>query len=199
MRPSTLKKQKKIIETATTLFFEHGYSQTSLDQIIEQCGGSKQTLYRYFGDKKGILVEVITHCTEEIEAAFQFDSASDTPLEEKLNQFGYEYLKALCSPKLLNVYRIIIAESRHDKELATFFLSRGPQHMHHLLVDYLQSQVNQGRLKLEDTNMACSQFLGALKGDFFHEALVGIDIPDEQNMKQHVAEAVKIFLRGSVA
>ncbi len=57
MRPSTLKKQQKIIEVATKLFFEQGYPETSMDQIIEQCGGSKQTLYRYFGDKKGILVE----------------------------------------------------------------------------------------------------------------------------------------------
>ncbi|MCW8327617.1 TetR/AcrR family transcriptional regulator [Photobacterium sp. SDRW27] len=199
MRPSTLKKQKKIIETATKLFFEQGYSETSLDQIIEQCGGSKQTLYRYFGDKKGILVEVITHCTEEMEAAFQFDSTSEISLEEKLNQFGYEYLKALCSPELLNMYRIIVTESRHDKELAEYFLSRGPQHMHHLLVDYLQSQVEQGKLKIEDPKAACSQLLGALKGDYFHEALVGIDTPPEQEMKQHVTYAVKCFLHGYVA
>lgn len=196
MRPSTLKKQKKIIEVATKLFFEQGYSETSLDQIIEQCGGSKQTLYRYFGDKKGILVEVITHCTEEMEAAFQFDSDDELPLEDVLTQFGFEYIKALCSPELLNMYRIMVAESRHDKELAKFFLSRGPQRMLLLLVDYMNSQAEQGKLKLEDPKVASIQLLGLLKGDYFHEALVGMDIPTEQEMKLHAAQAVKCFLQG---
>nr|WP_240775447.1 TetR/AcrR family transcriptional regulator [Photobacterium damselae] len=53
MRASTVEKKKKIIEVATELFIEHGYKDTSLDQIVAVCGGSKQTLYRYFGNKEG--------------------------------------------------------------------------------------------------------------------------------------------------
>jgi len=196
MRPSTLKKKQKIIEVATKLFFEQGYPETSMDQIIEQCGGSKQTLYRYFGDKKGILVEVITQCTEEMEAVFQFEPDSDTPLEEQLTQFGYEYIKALCSPELLNMYRVISAESRHDKELAALFLSRGPHRIHDLLIDFLLSQVKQEKLKLDDPKFACTQLLSMLRGDYFQEALVGMDIPTDQEMKQYATQAVKCFLYG---
>lgn len=196
MRPSTLIKRQNIIAVATKLFFEKGYPETSLDQIIEQCGGSKQTLYRYFGDKKGILVEVITQCTEEMEAVFQFESDCDIPLVEQLSQFGREYIKTLCAPEFLNMYRIVVAESRHDKELAEFFLARGPQHFRHILIAFLLSQVEQGKLKLDDPELASIQLLGLLKGDYFQEALVGIAPPTEQEIKQYADQAVKCFLQG---
>ncbi|MEF1243490.1 TetR/AcrR family transcriptional regulator, partial [Vibrio campbellii] len=51
MRASTEKKRTRIIEVATELFIEQGYKDTSLDQIVAICGGSKQTLYRYFSNK----------------------------------------------------------------------------------------------------------------------------------------------------
>jgi TetR/AcrR family transcriptional repressor of mexJK operon len=199
MRPSTLKKRQKIIAVATKLFFEQGYPETSLDQIIEQCGGSKQTLYRYFGDKKGILVEVITQCTGEMETVFQFESDGDTALAEQLTQFGHEYIKMLCSPELLSMYRIVVAESRHDKALAEFFLSRGPHRFRNLLIDFLQSQVELGILELDSPELASTQLLSLLKGDHFLEALVDINTPTEQEMKQYATQAVKFFLYGCAA
>ena len=59
MRASTEKKRTRIIEVATELFIEQGYKDTSLDQIVAICGGSKQTLYRYFSNKEGLFVEVL--------------------------------------------------------------------------------------------------------------------------------------------
>ncbi|TOP12200.1 transcriptional regulator, partial [Vibrio parahaemolyticus] len=41
MRISTEKKRIRIIEVATDLFIEQGYKDTSLDQIVAICGGSK--------------------------------------------------------------------------------------------------------------------------------------------------------------
>ncbi len=199
MRPSTQKKRQNIIAVATKLFFEQGYPETSLDQIIEQCGGSKQTLYRYFGDKKGILVEVVTQCTEEMETVFQFETDNEIPLAEQLTQFGYEYINTLCSTELLSMYRIVVAESRHDKTLAEFFLSRGPQRFQHLLVDFLQFQVDQGRLRLDSPQLAATQLLGLIKGDYFLEALVGMPTPSEQEMKQYASKAVTCFLEGCAA
>lgn len=199
MRPSTLIKRQNIIAVATKLFFEQGYPETSLDQIIEQCGGSKQTLYRYFGDKKGILVEVITQCTEEMEAVFQFKTDCEIPLVEQLTLFGREYIKTICMQEFINMFRIVVAESRHDKELAEFFLARGPQHYRYILSDFLLSQVDQGKLNLGDSKLACSQLLGLLKGDYFHDALVGITIPSEQEIKQYADQAVKCFLQGCSA
>ncbi|WP_019614368.1 TetR/AcrR family transcriptional regulator [Psychromonas ossibalaenae] len=196
MRPSTLLKRQKIIAAATQLFFKQGYPETSLDQIIEQCGGSKQTLYRYFGDKKGILNEVITQGTEEMKSVFQFQNDSDIPLTKQLNEFGYLYIKTLCSPQLLNMYRIVITESRRDQELAEFFLSRGPQHFHHLLTEFLLQQAEQGKLHINNASLAATRLLGLLRGDFFQQAMLGMPSPSEQEMHKSAQQAVKFFLQG---
>ncbi|MCG9730411.1 TetR/AcrR family transcriptional regulator [Shewanella sp. Isolate13] len=197
MRPSTLKKQQKIIDVATQLFFEQGYAETSLDQIIEVCGGSKQTLYSYFGCKRGILIQVVTRCTEQVGSVFQFYAEAD--LTEQLNQFGYEYLKALCSKQIIDIYRIIVTESRRDKELVDFFLSRGPHRFYQLLSDYLQVQATQGKLNIENPAQASSQLIGLLRGDYYQDVVLGLGVPSEEEIKQYSSQAIKIFLQGCKA
>ncbi len=196
MRPSTLKKQQKIIEVATKLFFEQGYSETSLDQIIELCGGSKQTLYSYFGCKRGILIQVITHCTEEVGNAFQFDTESDYSLSEQLSLFGYEYLKALCSQPIIDMYRIIVTEARRDRELVEFFLSRGPHRFYDRLSEFLRSQAQQGKIILEDPALTSAQLMGLLRGNYFQDVVLGMDIPTDEEMRQYSVQAVRCFLQG---
>ena len=196
MRPSTLKKQQKIIEVATKLFFEQGYAETSLDQIIDLCGGSKQTLYSYFGCKRGILIQVITSCTEEVGNVFQFDTESDSSLSEQLTLFGYDYLRALCSQPIIDMYRIIVAEARRDKELVEFFLSRGPHRFYSRLSEFLQSQALQRKIALEDPALASSQLMGLLRGNYFQDIVLGMDIPTDEELKQYSFQAVRCFLEG---
>ena len=194
MRPSTLKKQEKIIDVATQLFFEQGYAETTLDQIIEVCGGSKQTLYSYFGCKRGILIQVITHCTEQVGSAFQFDDKAD--LQAQLNQFGYEYLKALCSQQITDIYRIIVTESRRDKELVDIFLSRGPHRFYQVLSDFLQQQAAQGKLNIDNPTQTSNQLIGLLRGDYFQNMVLGLGVPSEEEIKLYSAQAIKTFLQG---
>ena len=194
MRPSTLKKQQKILDVATQLFFEQGYAETSLDQIIEVCGGSKQTLYSYFGCKRGILIQVVTRCTEQVGHAFQFDTEAD--LGKQLNQFGYEYLKALCSQQIIDIYRIIVTESRRDKELVDFFLSRGPHRFYQILSDFLKLQSSLGKLNIENPDQATSQLIGLLRGDYYQDVVLGLGVPSDAEIRQYSAKAIQIFLQG---
>jgi len=57
----TLRERKKekarseLIECAISLFREKGFTETSIEEIIEKAEISKGTLYNYFPDKEGIL------------------------------------------------------------------------------------------------------------------------------------------------
>ncbi len=48
-----------ILERSRELFFKHGYSRLSMDQLAEDLGISKATLYRYFPDKESLLRAVM--------------------------------------------------------------------------------------------------------------------------------------------
>ncbi len=196
MRPSTKQKQQRILEVASQLFFEQGFTQTSLDQVIERCGGSKQTLYRYFGDKQGLLNAVVGHSIEQFSMAFQFRSNSREPLSQQLIHFGIAYLGTILSPRVLDTYRIIMAESRHHPALAQFYLQQGPNSVIRHLVAFLEQQIAQGQLRCDDPAQASQHLLSLLKGEYHQEALLGIEIPDERMIRHSVEQAVACFLHG---
>jgi TetR/AcrR family transcriptional regulator, cholesterol catabolism regulator len=50
----------RIVDTAATLFDEHGYHSTSMEDIAERVGLAKPTLYYYFRSKDEILFEIHT-------------------------------------------------------------------------------------------------------------------------------------------
>lgn len=196
VRPSTRLKQQKIVEIASQLFIEQGFTQTSLDQIIEKCGGSKQTIYSYFGDKRGLLLAVISYCIERVGVVFTFKPELNKGLEQDLNQFGCDYISTILSPALLNIYRIIMTESQHDRELAEFYLTHGPNSVTNHLTLFLQYHMEQGNLKLADAHIACNQLISLLKGNHQQQALLGINIPTSKEITIHAKQAIECFLYG---
>jgi len=52
----TLNVRERIIKTASILFYENGYTQTGINQIIEEANIAKTSLYYYFESKEDIAV-----------------------------------------------------------------------------------------------------------------------------------------------
>ncbi|MEF1341800.1 TetR/AcrR family transcriptional regulator, partial [Vibrio rotiferianus] len=140
MRASTEKKRTRIIEVATELFIEQGYKDTSLDQIVAICGGSKQTLYRYFSNKEGLFVEVLAHNTKiSLESVFQLADKQNEPLRETLEDFAKKYLRGICSNPILSLYRIISADFNKHDSVPNQFWQTGPQRIHQYLIEFLKT------------------------------------------------------------
>ena len=197
MRPSTKAKQEKLLETAAELFFEQGYEGTSLDQLIERCGGSKQTLYRYFGDKRGLLKAVVARFTEQIWPVFEFRSDSGTPLRAQLVEFACNYRAMLCSPRLIRLFRLVTSRANRDPELVAFFLERTVRYSQQTLAEYLQRVTELGLVRLPDPELASDQFLGAIRGRDFMEALLGDYREDEARCRRQAEYAVDCLLRSA--
>jgi len=51
--------RERIIETASRLFYFNGYNQTGINQIIEEAGVAKASLYQHFRSKEDIAVEYL--------------------------------------------------------------------------------------------------------------------------------------------
>lgn len=49
----------KILETATDLFHTRGINSTGVDTIVAVAGTTKMTLYKYFGSKEDLILEVL--------------------------------------------------------------------------------------------------------------------------------------------
>ncbi|WP_193164271.1 TetR/AcrR family transcriptional regulator [Microbulbifer hainanensis] len=196
MRPSTKAKQENLLDNAADLFFELGYEGTSLDQLIERCGGSKQTLYRYFGDKRGLLKAVVARFTEQIRPVFEFRLETGAPPRAQMVDFACKYRTIICSPELTRLFRLVISRANHDPELVSFFLDRTARYAQQSLMDYLTNLSRNGEIELTDIVLASDQFLGAIRGRGFIEALF-IGYEEEASLCRRQAEyAVDRLLRG---
>mgnify|MGYP006392031535 CR=1 FL=1 len=57
------RKHRAIMEAATTVFLRSGYLGTSMDEIAALAEVSKQTVYKHFGSKEQLFVELVTSMT----------------------------------------------------------------------------------------------------------------------------------------
>jgi len=195
VRPSSLKKRQRYLSVATELFLEQGYNGTGLDQVIERCGGSKLTIYSYFGDKKGLLKAVVTELTEQVHGLFSFKVVEGETLKSQLMIFAQRYLQFVYLPNTLKLYRLVMSQIKNDPELVDYFLERGASHSKKALQAFLQEQKSLGLLDIDDVFIVCEQLLGALKGNRHIEALFTDNIPNEKEMNHNAEYAVNAFLR----
>ncbi|SDK00170.1 DNA-binding transcriptional regulator, AcrR family [Ferrimonas sediminum] len=195
MRPSSLKKKQNYLDVATELFLEQGFDATGLDQLIERCGGSKLTLYNYFGDKRGLLKEVVTRLTGELQTMLALDSDRNHSTEQQLQHFCRSYTAFVYHPKTMGLFRLMIAQSKQDSELIEYFLDRGPRRALAILEQLLVQLVADGQLQLTDPHNSAEQLLGALRGSRYFEALLTPQPSDSAQLQRYADRVVDTFLR----
>ena len=59
-------RKQEIIDTANRLFSKKGYSQCSINDILNEIGIAKGTFYHYFRSKEDVLDAVIGSITREV-------------------------------------------------------------------------------------------------------------------------------------
>ena len=60
--------RSKIVTAAWELFYEHGYDNTTVDDIVERSGTSKGSFYHYFAGKDALLSSLSTLFDEKYQA-----------------------------------------------------------------------------------------------------------------------------------
>ena len=53
-----------LLISANELFLERGYDAVSLDDIVNHAGGSKASIYKYFGNKDGLFTAICDYRSE---------------------------------------------------------------------------------------------------------------------------------------
>lgn len=115
-RPRTFD-EAEVLEGAVQLFREQGFEGTSVPLIIERLGICRQSLYKAFGDKRGLYLRALERWGErEIDAKLTLLGADGSPLENVRTVVrGWAALATTCpSEGCLTITAII--ENRDDAE-----------------------------------------------------------------------------------
>jgi AcrR family transcriptional regulator len=87
-------RREEILAAALEEFGEHGLHGTSTDSIARRAGVSQPYLFRLFGTKKQLYVDVVRRCLRETLELFQEASAGKRG-EEALDAIGEAYVALL--------------------------------------------------------------------------------------------------------
>ena len=186
-------KRAAILGAATDLFLSEGYGGASLVKVARDAGVSTATLFKRFPTKADLFNAIVSEywAIENQEAATP--EAGD-PLEG-LTAIGRDYVALLTRPRMVSLFRLVIAEAPHFPELANTHFALGKLPYFESVRAYLQAEQAAGTMSIADPQMATTQFLGMVSNYAFWPRLLLPDwSPTDAATRQAIDEAVATML-----
>ncbi|MBB3169197.1 TetR/AcrR family transcriptional regulator [Simiduia aestuariiviva] len=187
-------KRQQIIRAASHLFTEQGYLSTSMDQVAEAAGVSKQTVYSHFGAKD----DLFRFCVEDrcIANAMNDEVLNDkAPLRDVLVRFAQHFQELIQSREAVQLCRLCAANAEIHPEISQMFFAAGPAQVELTLQRFLARKVTQGELCCDDVAMAADQLLSLMKTNDHFRALIGLPAQStESELQRYIERSVDMFL-----
>lgn len=189
-------RRQEILLVAADLIGRDGYGATSLDAIVEAAGCSKSTIYKLFGNKKGLLEALTEDITEGLATVLYKLELAQLDIEELLTVYAEQALTLILSEKHIAVVKAIITETWQFPELGTGYYRLGPYAAQHELATYLGKAATAGQLHIKDPEAAAVRFFGLLLWDLMMPMIVGAKpFLTEAQIKTHAANTVTSFMQ----
>lgn len=98
-----------LLATARQALAQHGYADTSMDELTAQAGLTRGALYHHFGDKKGLLAAVVAQIDDEMDMRLQaLSNQADDAWQGFLSRC-HAYLEMALEPE---IQRIVLRDAR---------------------------------------------------------------------------------------
>ncbi|WP_103339064.1 TetR/AcrR family transcriptional regulator [Amycolatopsis sp. CA-126428] len=182
-------KRALIVTAATALFLELGYDRTSLARIAERSGVSRATLFKQFPTKAALFDAIVT---ESWSTAGEQEPPPAGNVVDGLGTIGRRYAELLGRARMTDLFRIVIAELPRFPELAHAQFSQGKMPYFESVRSYLLAEQEAGTVRIEDVDLAATQFLGMISNYVFWPTLL---VPGWEVGAERVAEVVDEAVR----
>jgi TetR/AcrR family transcriptional regulator, mexJK operon transcriptional repressor len=189
------KRRDRIVRMAAPLFLKKGYDNVSIDEIIGVVGGSKATIYAWFGGKEGLFEAVVRQKCSDVVLAIHVDTAGS--LEAQLIEIGQSFLAMVLSPPILEFHRLMVSIGRTFPEIGRLFFQTGPASAYNIVATWIAKQQKDGRIGEGDPYRLAVLFLDMLIGEHQLGWLTSVPRAARRDkIDETVQIAVKVFLRG---
>ena len=189
-----------VLDAARELFLTRGYVGTSTDELAARAKVSKATLYKHFGDKGALFIELLTgdmSGADDLVADLAEAVPGSEDLTADLQAFARAYLVAVMQPHLLRLRRLVIAEAERFPGLAAAWHRQGPEQAYALFAGWFTTLDQRGLLRVEDPAMAAQHFNWLVLSTPLNEAMsrpTHDDPPDPRTLHPYADHGVRAFL-----
>lgn len=182
-QPSFSPRQNEVLEQALRLLVEGGDRALTTASIARAANCSKESLYKWFGDRDGLLtamvrwqaskVRVVPVAREKLDAKSLFSS---------LEHFARDWLLVLSGPTSIALNRLAVSHTASGKSaLGDIVLANGPVAMAKRLKPILEIGQEAKLLAFDNINEAFRAFFGLVVRDMQIRLLLGdrLELTDE--------------------
>ncbi|MCD2443136.1 TetR/AcrR family transcriptional regulator [Agromyces sp. SYSU K20354] len=193
------RKHRAILAAAEEMFLAGGYLGTNMDELAARSRVSKQTVYKHFGSKEALFVELVTSMTDAAGDRVHHDIADPADgddLVEFLEAYADRQLDVVMTPKLLQLRRLVIGEVGRFPDLAEALYEHGPKRAVGMLAAMFERLAERDLLHVDDATAAATAFNWLVMGEPVNRAMLLGDsaIPTAPERTEHVRAAVRVFL-----
>lgn len=167
-------RQEAVLDAVLALMVEQGASLT-MNDIARRASCSKETLYKWFGDRDGILTATVRWQASKVRAgnydAQKLDAAA---LRESLENFARNWLTVISSSTSVALNRVAIGEAASGKsDLGRIVLANGRLAIGERLKPLLEAAREAGLLEFSEAETAFRTFFGLVGRDVQIRLLLG--------------------------
>jgi AcrR family transcriptional regulator len=195
-----------VLDASFELLVERGYRGTTMAAVAARAGSSKETLYAWFGSKRGLFTALIRRQAEAanqavasaLEAAGAADGGPSPAPAATLTAFATNLLRLLLGERSVALNRAAIAElggaTEPSGELAAVLLAQGRHRTGPIVEAYLARLAAAGHLHIDDPADAFQLLYGLVIQDLQIRVLLGEPPPPPAALAAHAQTAVQRFL-----
>lgn len=152
-------KRRAIIDAALSVFIKRGYGEATIDEVVSIAGGSKATVYKYFGSKESLFATVVD---ELVLNSTTVELDTDAPPREALFAYSVSRLRIVASEGHIALRRVIIGESHRFPKIAMTYYRQGPENSRRQLERYFLKEKSRDALNIDEPAVAAMLFQSML-------------------------------------
>lgn len=189
-------RQGAVLEAALKLLVEGGERALTTAGVARAANCSKESLYKWFGDREGLLAAMITFQASKVRATIEADAPIDSAaFREHLVTFGRDLLSVLAGEVSLALNRLAIGQAGNERSrLGALLLVRGRRMIGIRGSDLLEVGRRAGLIDFDDREEAFRTLYGLIVGDRHVRLLLGEAIAEtDQDFEMAARRAVGQF------
>lgn len=186
-----------LLLSANTLFLERGYDAVSLDDIVHHAGGSKASIYKYFGNKEGLFTAICDYRREQCfnDICIPYDPLSSSLRDYLINTLlnFYDHIKKSENTAFM---RLVFEQAQRNPELAVSIHEKGPKKVQLDIANALEKADQKGVLTCKNPLFSAQLYFGILRNVEWC-ILMGISADEsDQETTDYIVYSVDRFLGG---
>ena len=166
------KRQEQIEAAAYALLEEKGYAATSMLEIAKKSKASNETLYRWYGNKKGLFKSLVETNAAEIKKLLETDLSNEASPTKTLSMLGPKLLGVLVSRKAITLNRV--AATDPTGELGKALSASGRETILPLVRMVFGRMLNEEHASDERVQEVVETYIGLLVGDLQIRRVIGV-------------------------